>query len=143
MSCTGGGDGRKGRNTLVRADESEEDLGGKKSVQVLSGVYNIIECMIPPTLGLPWYIECEFLLLNYDGNILTSVCVSICLIPLFPTGNSATGDSRGWRVRQTRGSLSPTACKETEAPQVHSQWKCSQLSKNTGVSIRLVRLLVR
>ncbi len=49
MSCTGGGDGRKGRNTLVRADESEEDLGGKKSVQVLSGVYNIIECMIPPS----------------------------------------------------------------------------------------------
>ena len=35
---TGGGDGRKGRNTLVRADKSEEDLGGKKSVQVLSGV---------------------------------------------------------------------------------------------------------
>ncbi len=43
MACchgysTGGGDGRRGRNTLVRSDGCEEDLGAKKSLPVQPGV---------------------------------------------------------------------------------------------------------
>ncbi len=38
---TGGRDGRRGRNTLLRSDGSEEDLGGKISLPVQPGVSHV------------------------------------------------------------------------------------------------------